>query len=56
MIKPEKLYYKYGNDYYKTHLLIAKQAKCNLVTAAKCTYFRLKIADNKNDSSKLYDL
>ena len=56
MRKAEKLHHKYGNDYYKTQIRIAKQATCNLVMAAKCTYYRPKIADCKNDSSKLYSL
>ena len=40
MRKAEKLYYKYGSDYNKTEFRIGKQAKCILVTAAKCTYYR----------------
>ena len=53
MRKAEQLYHKHGNDYYKTQFLIAIQAKCNLVTPAKCTYYRSKISDCKNDSSNL---
>ena len=48
--------HKHGDDFYKTQFRIAKQAKCNFVTAAKCTSYRSKIADCKNDSSKLYGL
>ena len=40
MRKAEKFYHKYGNGYYKTQFRIAKQAKCSLVMAAKCTYYR----------------
>ena len=54
--RAEKLYYKYSNDYYKTQSRIAKQEKFNLVTADKCTYYRSKIEDFRNELSKLYDL
>ena len=43
MRKTEKLYYKYGNDYYKTQFRLGKQEKCKWVTAAKCTHCRSKI-------------
>ena len=56
MREAENLYHKYGNDYYKTQLLLAKQAKNILVTAAKFTSYRSKITDCKNVSSKLYVL
>ena len=47
--KRKKLYHKYGNNYYKTQLRLAKHANCILVSAAKCTYCRSNIADYKND-------
>ena len=56
MGKTEKLYHKHGNEFYKTQSRIAKQAKCNLVRAAKCNYSRQKIETCRNDSSKLYGL
>ena len=56
MRKAENLYHEYGNDYYKTKIRKAKQAKCNFVTAAKCTYCISQISDPQNDSSKLYCL
>ena len=36
----EKLYHKNGNDDYITQFRIDKQAKSNLVTAAKYTHYR----------------
>ena len=56
MRKAEKLYHKHGNELYKIQFLIAKQAKCNLVTAAKCKYSRSKIENCWNDSTKLFGL
>ena len=56
MRKAEKLYHKHGNEFYKNQFRIAKQAKCNLVTAAKCNYYRQKIETCRNDSAKLYGL
>ena len=56
MRKAEKLCRKFDNDYYSTQFRTAKQEKCNLVTAAKCTDYRSMDADCKNDSSKLYAL
>ena len=53
--KAEKFYYKYDNDHYKTQFRIAKQAKCNLVTADKYTYLRSKIQNCRKDKSKLND-
>ena len=54
MRKAEILYHKHGKDFKKTQFRKAKQAKCNLATAAKCTYNKSKITDCMNDSSKLY--
>ena len=54
MRKAEKLYLKHGNEYYEAQFRLAKQAKCNLVTAAKCEYYKAKIGECTNDSSKLY--
>ena len=50
------MYHKHGNEFYKTHLRIAKQAKYKLVTAAKCNYYRQKIETCRKDSAKLYGL
>ena len=48
--------YIHGNEFYKTQFRIVKRAKCNLVTAAKCNYYKQKIQTCKNDSAKLYGL
>ena len=54
--KTEKLYNKHGNEFYKTKFHITKQAKCYLVTAAKCNYYKQKTETCRNDSAKLYGL
>ena len=50
----EKLYQRHGGERFQNRFRIAKQAKCNKVTAAKCNYYKTKIDDCKDDSTKLY--
>ena len=49
MGKAGKLYHKHGNEFYETQFCIAKQEYCNLVTAAKCNYYKQKIETCRND-------
>ena len=41
--KAENFYHKHSSEFQKTQFRIAKQAKCNLVTADKYTYYMSKV-------------